>query len=207
MPSYTWLGIADVIHKPFHLPDKALEKQITERVARMWQRFAADFSNELFSIEYNTIKHGLRSKPGGFRLAMGESPDKMNELGGSEFGSAFFVPQSLKGNTHFFLKRTLNNWHPANHAAGLRLLAQSIRNLKAFLRYVNAATPGGFNWPAREGFEGEPWGNSVRTLSMSFDATIDVDEIEPFSAQEILDGYAKKSAEHGDDRAVKDKEP
>lgn len=64
----------------------------------LWYRFAGDYLNENLIAEYNSLKHGFRINPGGFKLMVGPEStpgvaapaERMTSLGSSEFGSSFF---------------------------------------------------------------------------------------------------------------------
>lgn len=200
LASFSWRGVSDAIHHCLALPDG--EKDVvTERVARLWSRFARDFLDPARGDEYNAIKHGLRGRPGGFRLQMGPpvlegvvpTPEDYVDLGGSEFGSLFFAQESLGPRRHFRVRRTAVNWHPENLIHGLRLIAQSIGNIIAYLRFVNREPncQARIAWPNDEQYFDLPWKINVGVMNAGFDWKIRAEDIEPFTEEQILAVYSE----------------
>jgi len=188
----------------FHLDDQAREKRIKSQFARLWSHFASDFLDEAQSAEYNTIKHGLRSLPGGCMLAVGEEdtpgvaapPERMQRMGGSEFGSTIFVPEFVGGSkTHFRVRRTSRNWHPENFVHGLALIAASLGNILAFLRLVNGVAPQEvrFSWPRDEEYFEAPWRRSVGVISLGLDTVVEPGHTIPLNRTQILHVYQASS--------------
>jgi hypothetical protein len=166
----------------------------------LWSQFASQFLDKDFSDEYNSIKHGLRVRPGGFSIAIGleDKPgitapkEKMQLLGKSEFGSQFLATKKISENAqHIQMKRHHRNWSPEDLCWGLHLISLSIANIKSALRIINGvpATDVKFEWATdRDSFQ-EPWkrARQIGVTSMSgFQTDIKTDFITTFSKEEIL---------------------
>jgi hypothetical protein len=85
----TWESLSAAVHQ-FCNYDADKKDWIAKGYARAWARFAGEFLNERASAEYNSIKHGLRARLGGFQLSFGIEkvyrqavpPEEMKPLGG-----------------------------------------------------------------------------------------------------------------------------
>jgi hypothetical protein len=199
----TWHTIAEAIFESLVLEDKERESAIKKGFGDLWSRFASQFLDMGFSEEYNSIKHGLRVRPGGFYIAMGVEnqpgvpppKEKMQVIGKSEFGSSYLASQKI-GSTaqHLQMKRHHRNWSPEDLCWSLRLVSLSIANVKAALRILNGitATDVKFHWPTDNEVFDEPWKRSIQigVTSMSgFLIDIRPDFIDPISKEEILTRY------------------
>jgi hypothetical protein len=199
----TWQTIAEAIFESLVLEDKEKETRIKQDFGNLWFQFAAQLLDNNFSLEYNSIKHGLRVRPGGFYIAIGaeEKPgvaapkEKMHLLGKSEFGSHFFAAKKISENTqHIEMKRHHRNWSTQDLCWGLHLISLSIANIKSALRIINGvpATDVKFEWATDRDSYQEPWkrARQIGVTSMSgFQIDIKPDFITTFSKDEILAGY------------------
>ena len=159
LSEYSWKGISETVHQ-FKLEDETKTREIKDNFAAFWQRLANDFLDKEFQSEYNSIKHGYRVQPGGFKLAFGlqtefgkpAPPEKMQLLGGSDYGSTFFIEEYPAGDkNNIWLRRKSRNWLPKNFVHALNLISMSIENIKSFLLIVNGIDPQEvrFSWPER----------------------------------------------------------
>ena len=199
-PPITWEKLSACIHSNLGY-EKEKIKWIQEGFAKAWRKFANDFINENFIDEYNGIKHGLRAKPGGFHLAVGPEktpgvpapPAKMVSLGGSAFGSTYFVKEHVVPNNkmNFRPRRHSHNWNPHNFAHGLILISMSIQNIISWLRVVNDSQTRKcrFNIPTSKNIFEKPWEQSVGVTHTTFDLIIEEGHLNPFSKEDILEIY------------------
>ncbi len=199
----TWRTISDAIYLSLVLEDKEKEQLIKAGFAQLWSHFASDFLDREFTEEYNSIKHGMRVRPGGFYIAIGSQrrqgepahPNHMHLLGKSEFGSGYLVPEKI-GDTNIHL-RMINhhrNWNPEDIAWGLHMVSMSIANIQAALKILNGipATEVQFSWPNDMDTLLQPWKRSAQlgVTSMSgFNITIPPEYIEAYSKEKILSEY------------------
>lgn len=201
LPEMSWDALANLV-LCFRLESQERDRQVKDSYGTLWARLARDFSDEEQSHEYNCIKHGLRIRPGGFTLRVGQeevpgvaaSPDRMHPLGGSEFGCSMLKPEPIGQDRHHFrLRRTSRNWQLENLAHGLVLIASSIRNLTSFLRIVNGVEPATvqFSWPQDLAVFKEPWKRSVGVTSFNLDTTVANTDIRPLGQDEILSVYSQ----------------
>ncbi len=196
----TWELLARHVHSPLNF-DEEKRKWIQKGFKHLWSQFAHDFLDESSSNEYNSAKHGMRARAGGFYLAVGPEenpgvpapPEKMQSLGGSEFGTSFFIRERIveNNNTNFRPRRHSRNWHPENLANGLILLSTSINNVVDFLRMINGVKPEKcrFMTPNSEAAFEQPWKHSVGVNNASFDLIIKPSDISPFAKKDILSTY------------------
>lgn len=63
---FLWGGISKALIRP--TGEEEHVAKIQGLFAGLWKRFAKDFLNDSFTDEYNSIKHGLRTGPGGVPL-------------------------------------------------------------------------------------------------------------------------------------------
>jgi hypothetical protein len=198
-----WETISRAVHCALSLENKGQEESVKSGFGHLWARFALILLDQGFQGEYNSIKHGLRIRPGGFKLAIGRQvqagvpapKESMHLLGESEFGSSYYAFEQIgdaKG--HGQLRHHLRNWSPEDMAWGLYLISTSLSNIISALRITNGvrADQVRFQWPADIDSFAEPWKRTVRlgTTSMrGFSITIPQDLIQVFTRDEIVSQY------------------
>jgi hypothetical protein len=105
--------------------------------------FAHDFLDEGFLREYNSIKHGLRIRSGGFKMYVGlveehgvrPPQDKMMELTNSDFGSSYLNSEKIQGwSYHLSFRAELHNWNLESLMWGLQMATISITNVQSALK-------------------------------------------------------------------------
>lgn len=203
----SWRDFASVCLTHLALEDTEKEAAVKKGYGDLWPLFASDFLEDGAQEEYNNLKHGLRVRPGGFRLAIGreDTPGKpapaerMVSLGGSEFGSSSFRRVRLREKArHYRMQRVHRNWDPGEVGSRLQLLAMSMENLIGFARILNGEDPTTIKvvWPTPLGaFEHATRGLSgVRSLSM--DTIVQEEDVHFFSDEEILRPYSSDAAGH-----------
>jgi hypothetical protein len=199
LSSISWENIADVLLL-FSLDDKDKEKRIKQRFAVLWQKFADDFLEPFFIQEYNSIKHGFRAKPGGFKVAIGREDaasipapaESMQLFGKSEFGSRFFTVEPQDKKIHnFWLIKHHRAWQLERFYIGLHLISDSLQNILSFLKIKNGIDPSKveFVWANPESLFDEPWKKYPSLSEMSMNNVMMSEYIAPFSDDEILSVY------------------
>lgn len=197
--SITWESISCAIHGAYS--GTCLSKdQVIAGYSELWRGLAGDFLDQDQQHEFNSIKHAYRIRAGGFRLAVGPQddpetpakPERMQSLGGSKFGSAYFIPQRLsKSGTDFRLRQVFRNWSPQNLLHGLSLCAMSMNNILSFLRY-HAGTPAEqlrIMAPLEKEHFSLPWSDAIGAVRFDMALGLRPEDIEPSSAKEILSVY------------------
>lgn len=194
----TWSSLSEITLRCLTLQDKDKEKRIKEGFGRFWSRLAHEFLSNEIRVEYNSIKHGFRISSGGSWIAMGEEetpgmpcpPEKMQVVGGSEFGSSFFESTELCKHNIRLVRRSVN-WDPLSVAGRIRLISMSLRNIVSFLLIghgTNAANVK-YYWPQELDHFDSVWcGPSLRTSS--FSNLIELKDIKSQNAEEILNVYS-----------------
>lgn len=201
-----WETVAIEINS-FDSNDSGKDEQMRKAFGELWRRFAHDFLNEKTASEYNSIKHGLRVSMGGFTLAIGHEtvpgvpapPEAMRSMGGSPFGTSFYVPVQLHNRTNFRVRRNSLNWRPENFVHALSLVSISISNVTSYLKLRNGVEPSQaeFIVPSDEDYFSKPWELRTGIISSDINSTIEEDYIEPLSNQEILATYNAGNNEDG----------
>ena len=191
----------------FDLRDENEIQRLKGLFSTLWYRFAGDYLNEELIAEYNSLKHGFRINPGGFKLMVGpeSSPgvaapaDRMTSLGGSDFGSSFFLREGIgneegrRNSTHFRLKATSLNWDPECMAAGLRLISISLNNILAYLKLLNGSSEEvRLRYPCDESYFEIPWSSSQGGMSIGMNHIILEEDIVRFSDEDILKVYKQE---------------
>lgn len=187
-----WQGLALAINL-FHHEDSAEEDRIKVLFADTWALLAEDYLDSTGSAEYNSIKHGMRVNPGGFRLKM-ESPDGGAPIidSTSEFGSRFFSLKKLGiGGINFHAEDTARNWSPVSLAVRTELLSVSIGNVIAFLlTKIDGVSSVRFNWPEKGDNLDLAWKADFLLRSMSGGYPVNVDQKDLLTRDDILAAYS-----------------
>lgn len=204
----SWESLAVLIHSQVNV-EKNEKVAISEKFGFAWRSLADDFLDRNHEGEYNSAKHGLRVRPGGFSASIGigigigkaevwgvsAPPEKMEYIGGSEHGASFFVKTKIceTNKINFRPKRTSLNWHPQNLLYGLELVAASINNVLSFLKLTNGVQPSqcSFLRLDDDGFE-KPWEICVGVTCSNFDRVLEPSHVHLFSKKEIIDSYSKQ---------------
>lgn len=199
----TWDVLASVIY--LHEP-----QETKEAFAFLWHRFAEEFLEEDFSKEYNSIKHGLRVKMGGFTVSIGiepsfgvlPPPENMRRLGSSQFGTTFLIKQVLGNKSNFRLKRHSLNWAPQKYVQALYLISISIGNILTALKMSFGTDPTGllFKLPIDEAAFDAPWEaeKGLTLISGGFNAMITEKQIKVFTKTEIKEMFEQNCNNNAD---------
>ena len=200
----SWERLANLIHSHVKVEENE-KKSVSERFGFAWRGLASDFLDTNHEDEYNSAKHGLRVRSGGFSLSVGKTnvwgvsapPDKMECLGGSEHGTTFFVKTKIseRDEVNFRPKRISFNWHPQNLLYGLELISASINNVVAFLKLINGVQPDqcSFRRLDDDCFD-KPWEMDVGVISWNCNKVLEPCHVHLFSKEEIIDSYSGELA-------------
>jgi hypothetical protein len=109
---------------------------------RLWQFLAHDILDKPFEAEYDSAKHGLRVRSGGWFLAMGREetpgvpapPENMRLMGSSKFGTTF-LKEARFAKHNYVLGDQRVNWQPEDLARRIGLIAASTSNVINFLKH------------------------------------------------------------------------
>lgn len=195
----TWKHLAEGTLRCLSLQDKEKEARVKSEFAKLWSRLAHEFLSSEIRAEYNSIKHGFRIGSGGSWISVGKedtpgvacAPEKMQVMGGSEFGSTFYEPIELAKH-NIRLRRRSVNWDPIVLAGRVRLISMSLHNLVSFLSigHGKKAEEMKFRWPAELQDFTQVW--PVQSLTSSaFSTIIELHDIDPQTKDEILAVYVK----------------
>lgn len=197
-----WSGLTEVVLRPLVLDDEAKEAALKDKFGQLWERLGAEFVRDEMAAEYNSIKHGLRVRPGGFSLSVGiedepgqrASPERMRSLGGHTFGSSYSRLNRLTGarNHHRGIESRSRNWRLEESYIGLHLLAQSIQNVRSFLLIAVHDVPADqveFSWPIPDSLFDQMWEPILGPSAFGWSSIVEANDIRDFTAEEILDVY------------------
>lgn len=195
-----WNTIASMVCQ-YMSPDTLEIGVLAEKFATCWARLANEYLRELFTLEYNAIKHGLRIRSGGHSLFIGReeefgvaaSPENMKILTHSDFGSTFFslsqTPEKQKGNRSYRSRRHSINWSFDHTAAKLFLISMSITNILNVLKIINDVPPETLkfaNLVHSDAFD-FPWSTSTCHSTSTFDYTYKEGWTSPTTKRQLLD--------------------
>ncbi|HUW20418.1 MAG TPA: hypothetical protein VMW16_14060 [Sedimentisphaerales bacterium] len=195
----SWKDFAMMIHL---VQIKKENEDMAIKFSEFWREFSRDFLDEKFRSEYNSIKHGCRIKSGGFSMSVGledipgvaVKKEKMKSLGGSEFGSSFFLAQEIKGNIikgdpNFKTRKYSVNWNAESNVHALVLISYSIHNIKSFLQHINHVQEVSFVVPEEIEYFKKHLENNPKLLNCSIDLNVDDIRIKKKTRQEIEEIY------------------
>ena len=166
--------------------------------ARFWARLSTELLDDTARAEYNALKHGNRVVAGGFTLAMGTEelpgvpapPEAMRSMGGSRFGSSFFVSERVgSSRLHLRTRRTSINWSPEALAQRLVLVSMSITNVVGALRCALGVDPATVRFVRPDplsAFE-DVWKSEPGPSSVAIDTVIHIDPSDELSKDQLLE--------------------
>ena len=198
----SWDSIASTINI-FKSEDANTDKEFQMSFGKLWHRFATDFLNDTIISEYNSIKHGMRVKAGGFALPFiikanvddPKSSEVTRQVGGNTFGSSFYIstilPSGKDKKANFIVDHVSLNWHPENLIHALHLVSMSINNVISYLKLQYGVAPheAEFVVPTDASYFDKPWAVVGSMNSFITNTRFEECEREPLSKQEILDSY------------------
>lgn len=192
----TWHLLSEYVHSFLGL-DEQKTKSIQTGFGRLWTRYSQDLLNKDNLAEYNSIKHGQRVLAGGFTISIGEEetrgvpvpPENMKNIGGSRFGSTFFIKENI-GKHNYSIKNQSKNWNPKNLISGLNLLSMSINNIVGFLKIFNGIKPEEcvFTYPKEDVFN-DPWSVQIPVSDFKIGVNFDFNSDDLISKDDILNSY------------------
>jgi hypothetical protein len=199
----TWESLSEFVYRHAGFGGTEKKRAYTSAFAMFWRRLANEHLEDHVTDEYNAIKHGLRTRSGGFSIAIGREempgtpcpPEKMQSLGGSNFGTNVSSPEKIEGTKrHYRFTHRSNNWDPMTLAHRLSLISCSIGNLAACLRF-HAGEPiesCRFSWPEDRVAFDQVWAPRAWPITASFGSVLEAKHIEPLSDAQILSVYDLK---------------
>lgn len=201
-PKYpvNWNSLSNVIHETLILEDKEKEASIKNGFGNLWSQLATIYLQEGFLKEYNSIKHGLRIRSGGFSFAIGAEdkpgvpapPERMVLIGKGEFGKSYLNIEGIADSKrHIQITKNSRNWDPEDMAWGLKLI--SISNIISSLEILSGKKPEEiqFHWPSDLDAFKEPVKRtkSLGVTSAGFKTTIPKEVVTNFPKEEIIEKY------------------
>lgn len=197
-----WVGgvtlkrLAEIVFSSTDWPN-AKKASTAKSFERLWRHWSASLLDDGQVAEYNSFKHGSRAALGGHTLSIGEEitpgvaapADRMRSLGGSAFGSTFYVPTEVGGRLHRYPRRQSRNWSLPALVGGLDLLAMSVRNVVSILRIIGGDDPTQceFQIPMDPAAFDMPLIVTGGITSSSFDWTLRADQIDQQTRAEVLE--------------------
>ena len=199
--SLSWQEISNSIcnYLPYDEPKKMA---IASGFARAWSRLANEFTDELQIDQYNSLKHGLRVRSGGFKLAVGSEPAPgvkppvFHDLGGSDFGMTFQKIRNIwpeKKSRSIKYSRTSVNWSIKKVVGQLQLVNCSICNLVSALKAINGVPLAECKFLSPESHDefDKPWTHSVGVNTFNMDFTVDTTNTAPLTADQVIETFKR----------------
>lgn len=196
-PILDWTDVSALILQNYQ-PGTTKQKHNIAGFGSAWNALAGNLQNEVVNHEYNAIKHGFRTRSGGFTLAVGLEEVKgvpapnsaMNALGGSKFGSMFYRVEKLKekGGRHLRSRRTSVNWSLERDILLLQLVQLSINNVITALKVANGvpASECRFQTFSEDEDFMRAWSYSTGVTNLNFDFVLDEHKLPEVTKAEIL---------------------
>lgn len=197
IPMVDWNNVANSVLTRYL---SGTEKQLitAQKFSSLWSALAHYFLKQVNIDEYNSLKHGFRSKLGGFGISVGMQSERgkpapeseMQLLGKSDYGATFFRLEAIgkQSSRNIRSVRTSANWSIERDTLLLQLVYMSINNVISALKIAN-------EWPASEclflrpendeDFD-KPWHYSPSVMNANFDHVINEANTTPFTKEEII---------------------
>lgn len=198
-----WTKISQYVFRSLSLENEARKKEIVNGFSSFWCGCANDFTNETFTKEYNSIKHGFRVRSGGFSVQIGRkevnggetSQQTMQLLGSSNYGSTFYGLKKINNAiNHFSWIRYARNWDPEDMIWALNLITLSIANVITAIKILNGVDPKDIKYvyPSDSKIFQKPIENT-KTLGVTsmkgFQYEVPEEIIQNYTKQEMVDLY------------------
>jgi hypothetical protein len=196
LENFDFISISKFIHF-IEIDDEKKLNQIVEQYGILWKRFAQDFLDDKLSKEYNSMKHGFRTKSGGFSVSIGKQkppnksadPKDMKSFGGSTYGAQYFLDENYdKSGMNFTLSINLQNWNPENFINGLQLISFSLNNIFSFLKQFENFCSGETKYIVPSDLSGfdAPWKIPIPAANVAIKEKFDSKCIKLCSKDDIL---------------------
>ncbi|MBD1807740.1 hypothetical protein H6F98_20140 [Microcoleus sp. FACHB-SPT15] len=193
--SPSWSSICAFIFQQCPFENEAQKSSVEAGFAQLWSNFAQDFLDKEHSQEYNSIKHGLRVRSGGFKFSVGllDKPDvpppadKMEVVSDSQFGSSFLVNEKIGSEKHhIYFKEHCRNWNPKDIALRLMLASISISNIQSTLKLMHGVSEVQLQYPEDFTYVNH-WNDFAAVTTPKIQIISEF--IIPFTKEEISSGY------------------
>jgi len=186
--------LIDTINK---INQKVIE--LASMYSKLWSSMCNQYLNDHSIKEYNSIKHGFRSKPGGWRFSFGPintgnntSPKKeMFSFGDTKYGSSFHVIKAINGlpekDCNIQASKYSVNWDPVALLNDIKLVSISIHNILTFLKIAHDVDPLKVTFLAPDNlrFFEEHQKSVVKTSYMKLSMELSNHNIKKFTKEEL----------------------
>jgi hypothetical protein len=118
--------------------------------------------------------------------------EEMVSLGGSVFGSSYFVATPVGEHKLIFRPAShSHNWNPQRLSGQVLLLSMSISNVVTYLRGAGGESYETlrYTWPGEPDDFQRPWTESVSIEWSNFDTVVTQGDVDACTKEEILAGY------------------
>ncbi len=200
----SWEALATLVFRNYESGTEKQERTV-KSFSVLWSRLAQEFLNDDHVDEYNSIKHGLRVRPGGFTLRMAPEREKgqppreedMRTLGSSEYGCTFLRVTKLGAESRSLRSRSVSmNWNFERDLLLAQLVAMSIQNAVSALRVLNGVSAETVRFVRlKDDAEFDrPWTLARGVFRASFDFEIDIEAVPQVTRQDLLEKMAETMA-------------
>jgi len=145
----SWTSISERIHCNFTMDDKKVEQETKEYFVKALKRFSDELLDEGKRCEFNSLKHSMRVRAGGFGMSVspasaeGEIPREI-AFGYCEYGSTYYksidIPSMKKNQRR--LETRMYNWNVEYIKECMETIRILIYNIKTFLMGFNGILEG-----------------------------------------------------------------
>jgi hypothetical protein len=143
----SWKEIAKIVFLGVEFEGQSNEKT-SSQYGTLWKRLAEEYCDKNKTLEYNSIKHGLRINSGGHSFSFGlqskagepAKQEDMTVFSNSNFGSSFIKMEPSntdRGNRSLISKKVTLGWEIENIVGRLNLITSSIKNIVLRLKHIN----------------------------------------------------------------------
>ncbi|XDD45291.1 hypothetical protein AB3N60_11240 [Leptospira sp. WS39.C2] len=130
LKSINWQKLGNLIHR-IEIQSED-DKPRIQQLINYWKSWGLFHINQNSTIEYNSLKHGYRTKFGSTKINI----DKL-EIDPGKYGLNFFVAKSFANTeefkTNFYTEFTSSHWNPFRNCYEILLISCSINNVKNFM--------------------------------------------------------------------------
>lgn len=125
-----WKKIGHLIHRiEYHSEDDLLK---INKMIEFWKKWAIFHTDKNSILEFNSLKHGYRTKFGSTKLKIGN-----HEIEPGKYGLTYSVVKPFNNNKdlklNFYTDFASSHWNPFRNSIEILLISCSIFNVKAFL--------------------------------------------------------------------------
>lgn len=197
-----WEAVSAAVFSRYS-PSPVAKDSAIKGFSKFWATLSSLLLSEVANQEYNAIKHGFRTRSGGFSLAVGKqdapgvpAPDSaMQLIGESKFGAMFYKVERIKerGGRHLQSKRTAVNWSVDRDLLLLQVTHFSINNVITALKIANGAEASSCQYfvPSDDEDYMRAWSHSPGVLTLNINSQLNPADLPVLTKAQLLEQLKK----------------